>query len=83
MWASWAVVAILVGTVIGLFAMGGLIFALPAAVIVAAALVGLRSYLGKRGTEDVNWMRDQAKTAGPLDKGGVEFTDRDRKTLSS
>ena len=80
MWAVTLVLAAIVGAV---FALAGWIFAVPISLLAIGAYWVARDMRRRSGAEEVSRLRDQADKAAPLDKGGIEFTDRDRETLSS
>ena len=82
MWASWPVIAIFAAIVISIFAFAGWIFAVPLGLLGMGALLALRN-ANKHSSDDVSELREQARKAAPLDKGRVEFTERDKETLSS
>jgi hypothetical protein len=79
----WAVTIVLAALVLALFAFAGWMFAVPLALIGAGLLWFASLSRRKRGVEDVSRLREEAHRAAPLDKGGIDFTDRDRETLSS
>lgn len=77
----WPVILVLTAVVISIGMFGGWVFAVPLAGVGALALWFTRS--GRKGSDEgVSRLRQQAHGAAPLDGGGVEFTDRDRETLS-
>ncbi len=78
----WPVLLVLAAIVISIGMFGGWIFAVPLALVGAAALWFTRS--GRSGDDEgVDALREEGRGAAPLDDGGVEFTDRDRETLGS
>jgi hypothetical protein len=80
MWAFALVFAALVG---GLMAFAGWVIALPVALIGGGLIWYASLTRRKRAVEDVSRLRAEAHRAAPLDKGGIDFTDKDRETLSS
>ncbi len=82
----WGVGLVIAAFVLSLVFFGGWIVAVPLAII-GGILVWLTRSIGAkrdrdRDREGVSRLREQSRGAGPRDEGGVEFTDRDRETLS-
>ena len=76
----WGVGLVIAAFVLSLVFFGGWIVAVPIAIIGGILVWLTRSTGAKR--EGVSRLREQSRGAGPRDEGGVEFTDRDRETLS-
>ena len=78
-----AALVILVAFVAAIAAFAGWVFAVPLGLLGIAAVWFASATRKKRGVASVDKLRQEADGAAPLDKGGIEFTDKDRETLSS
>ncbi len=79
----WAFGVILAALVVGITAFAGWVFAAPLGLLGIAAIWFVRASRAKHAVKDVDRLREQTDRGAPLDKGGIEFTDKDRETLSS
>ena len=82
MWTAF-IVGVAVLTVALALATGAWIIVFPLALLLAAVGIGTYFLRHKGQTGRMRHLREQAHGTGPRDRGGVEFTDRDRETLSS